>query len=285
MKKLFVAIFLFVSFSSLQAQTIDEVIDNFVVANGGKEKLNSITSLKIESVMNLEQMGSSANIKFIREKDKLFRVQSTNPMGGDEESFTVITDTAGYTFVPALNTPMGSMEANLTKLTPEEFAANAYLKDCDGFFAPLVNYSVKGHTATLDGSEKVNGVDCYKVNLKLKSGQDFIYYISKANYQVRRIQAAVPIALEMMGMSAMNRAFRGGERRSGGERGERNERGGDRSQRANRKIDIDFEKYKLFNGVPFPTKQTVQLGMMQLQLENTNFKINESIEEKWYLVK
>ncbi|MBX2931459.1 MAG: hypothetical protein KF781_05885 [Chitinophagaceae bacterium] len=290
MKKLFIAIFLFIGFTSfLQAQTVEEVINSFVEANGGIEKLTSIKSLQIESVMNLEQMGSSATVTFIREKDKLFRVQSTNPMGGNEESYTIITDTVGYTYVPAFNSPMGSMEASLTKFTPEELAAAAYQKDCEGFFAPLVNYAIKGHTPTLEKSEKVNGVDCYKVDLKLKTGQELTYFISKANYQVRRVQTSVPIAFEMMGMSAMNRAFRGGggrERRNennneerGGERPNRNQR-----ERGNRKIDIDYEKYKLFNGIPFPTKQTVQLGMMQLALENTHFKINEPINPKWYLV-
>jgi hypothetical protein len=276
MKKLFIAFLLLLSANILSAQTINEVIESFMIANGGKEKLTSIKSIQIESVMNMERMGTSATVKFFREKDKLFRVQSSNPMGGDEESFTLITDTAAYTYVPAFNTPMGSMEASLTKFTPEEFAAVNFQKDCDGFFAPLVNYEAKGHTAVLEGDEKVNGVECYKINLKLATGQSITYFISKANYQVRRLQATAPIVLELMGMSAMNRAFRGN-------RNDETKR--ERSQRENRKIDIDYEKYKLFNGIPFPTKQTVQLGMMQLELENTSFKINEPINAKWYLVK
>ncbi|HNE94142.1 MAG TPA: hypothetical protein PKZ66_08475, partial [Chitinophagaceae bacterium] len=110
-----------------------------------------------------------------------------------------------------------------------------------------------------------------KVNLKLKSGQEMTFYISKANAQVRRLQVSAPIALDMMGMSAMRRSFGGGGERS--------------SRMANRKIDIDYEKYKLFNGIPFPTKQSVSLGMMQLQLDNLSIKVNEPINARWYQVK
>lgn len=269
MKKLFLAVFLSFSVFYINAQTADEIIGKFVEANGGLEKLSSIHSLQVESTMNIEQMGSTITIVTLKEKNKLFRIQSSSPMS-NEESFTVITDTAGYTFIPAMNSPMGSMDASLTKFNNEEFIASAYQKDCEGLFAPLVNYVSKGHTATYEGSEKVNGVECDKINLKLKTGQEMIFFISKTNSQVRRLQVAAPIALDMMGMSAMRRAFGGGERSN---------------KMASRKIDIDYEKYKLFNGIPLPTKQTVQLGMMQMQLDNISFKINEPINARWYMVK
>lgn len=270
MKKLFFAVFLSFSVFALNAQTVDEVINRFIEANGGLSKLTSINSLQIESSMNIEQMGSTINVLTIKEKNKLFRIQSSSPMSS-EESFTVITDTAGYTFVSAMNSPMGSMDASLTKFKEDELEASSYQKDCEGLFAPLVNYAAKGHTATLDGTEKINGIECDKVNLKLKSGQEMTFYISKANAQVRRLQVSAPIALDMMGMSAMRRSFGGGGERS--------------SRMANRKIDIDYEKYKLFNGIPFPTKQSVSLGMMQLQLDNLSIKVNEPINARWYQVK
>jgi hypothetical protein len=71
--------------------------------------------------------------------------------------------------------------------------------------------------------------------------------------------------MEMMGMSGMMRGM-----------------GGNRM--GDRKIDIDYEKYKLFDGIPFPTKQSIQLGPMTLVVENTSFILNKPIEAKWYLV-
>lgn len=267
MKKLVFFIFSIVAFVAVKAQTVDEVIEKFIQANGGKERLNSINSLQVQSSITLEQMGGMViNITNIKEKNKLFRIQSSSPMGGDE-SYTLINDTAGYSFTPAFNSPMGSMEASLTKFTNEELVKQAYQKDCAGYFAQLVDYAAKGNTASLVGKEKVNDVDCDKVSLKLKSGQEMIFFIAETNGQVKRLQVAAGTAMEMLGMSGMMKAFGGG--------GSRNDR----------KIDIDFDKYKIFDGFPFPTKQSVQLGPMQLVIENSNFKVNQPIDARWYLLK
>lgn len=265
MKKLFTLIFCVVFASIIKAQTANEVIESFIQANGGKEKLNSINNLMVESLVTLEQFGITINITTVKEKNKLFRIQSKSPMT-EEANFTLITDTAGYTYSPAMNSPMGATEAQLVKFTPQELETLAYLKECDGMFAQLVDYTDKGSKAELLKDANINGVDCYGIKLTLKTNQEMNFYISKANYQVRRLQVAAPLAMEMMGMGAMMRMF-------------------GRDRFGNRKVDIDFEKYKLFDGVPFPTKQTVQLGMMQLELQNTSYKFNVPSNARWYEVK
>lgn len=266
MKKLLIIIFSALSIVNLNAQTVEEVINKFIDAHGGKDKLTAINSLQVESVLNLEQMGMTVNMTTIKEKSKLFRLQSKNSMTPDE-SYTIVTDTAGYSFTPAMTGPMGSMDASLTKFTAEEFTASAFQKESEGYFAQLVNYEAKGTKASLVGKDKVNGTDCDKVKLVLKTGQEMIFYISQANGQVKRMQVAAPIAFEIMGMASMMKNF-GGAARFG-----------------DRKIDIDFEKYKIFDGTPFPTKQSIQFGPMALIIENTVFKVNQPIDAKWYLVK
>ena len=266
MKKTVFFILSLFSLIAVNAQTADDAINKFIEANGGKERLNSITSLQIQSTLNLEQLGMTINITTIREKDKLFRIQSSVPMGGEEQSYSIINDTAGYLYMPAISGPMGSMDASLTKFTPEEFASQSYQKDCAGFFAPLVDYAAKGSTATLSGTEKINDVVCDKVVLKLKTGQEMTYFIAQTNGQVKRLKLSSGTAMEMMGMSGMMKMMGGGRNND-------------------RKIDIDFEKYKIFDGFPFPTKQTLQLGPMATVVENTSYKVNQPIEAKWYKIK
>ncbi len=268
MKKIVFFIISLFSLIAVRAQTADDAINRFIEANGGKERLNSIMSLQVQSTLNLEQMGMTINITSIKEKNKLFRIQSSVPMGGEEQSYTVINDTAGYSYMPAIQSPMGSMDASLTKLTAEEFAGQGYQKDCAGFFAQLVDYGAKGSTATLSGTEKINDVVCDKVTLKLKTGQEFVYFIAQTNGQVKRLRLSSGTAMEMMGMSGMMKMMGGGGR-SGNDR----------------KIDIDFEKYKIFDGFPFPTKQILQLGPMAVVVDNTSFKVNQPIDAKWYKVK
>jgi hypothetical protein len=267
MKKLFLSLLSLVVINLTQAQTVEEVINNFIEANGGKERLNSINSIQIKSTLVLEQMGMNITIITVREKDKLFRIQTSSPMGGND-SYTVINDTAGYRYVPAMNGPMGSVEESLTPLSKEEFVKQAYQKDCAGYFAQLVDYAAKGSTAVLDGKEKVNDVECDKVKLTLKTGQEMTFYISQANSQVKRVKLNASIAMEMMGMSGMMRGFGGGGNR----------------QREDRKIEIDYEKYKIFDGYPFPTKQKIQLGPFAVLVENNSFEINKPIAPVWYKV-
>ena len=50
-------------------------------------------------------------------------------------------------------------------------------------------------------------------------------------------------------------------------------------------INYDYEKYKLFDGFPFPTRQSISLGPMQVVIENSGFKVNQTIDPKWYKVK
>ena len=266
MNKFLSILFLMCCFVAVQAQTADEVINKFIDAHGGKERLNAITSLQVESVLNLEQMGMTINITNIKQKEKLFRIQTSSPMS-TEESFTILTDTSGYTYTPAINSPMGNMDASLTKFTDQELINQAYQKDCAGYFAQLVDYAIKGSTATLIGAEKANDVLCDKIQLKLKTGQEMVYFIAQTNGQVKRIQVQASIAMEMMGMGSMMKAFGGGQRMG------------------DRKIDIQYEKYKIFDGYPFPTKQSVSLGPMQVVVENTSFKVNQPIDAKWFLVK
>jgi hypothetical protein len=72
MKKLPLFIFSILIATISMAQTVEEVIGRFIDGNGGKEKLTSITSLQVESVLNLEQMGLTVNITNIKEHKKLF---------------------------------------------------------------------------------------------------------------------------------------------------------------------------------------------------------------------
>jgi hypothetical protein len=52
--------------------------------------------------------------------------------------------------------------------TTEEIAAASLQSDLDG---PLVDYTAKGTKVELEGTEKVESRDCYKLKLTLKSGQ------------------------------------------------------------------------------------------------------------------
>lgn len=270
MKKIAFIIFCVVlSLQLATAQHVDSVLQKFYDANGGLERLKSITTMQITSVINLEQFGASINLNTLREKNKLYRMQSNSPMS-ESESYTVLFDTAGYMFTPAMHGPMGDVDAALTKMSEEDFKMQSYQKDCEGFFSPLVDYQQKGSKAELIGNENINGAECSKVKITTANMQEMIFYISNVTGQVKRMQLSARVALQMVGMGSMMRMM-GGNREN--------------SKAANRKFDVDFEKYKLFSGIPFPTKISVQMGMRSVVLENTNVLLNQPIAKKWYELK
>jgi hypothetical protein len=272
MKKVLLSLLLLVAFGSTQAQdNVDSVLAKYEAAIGGREKLNSIATLQYTSTLHLNMMGQTMDLPLnaIIEKNKLFRRQIPGMMGG-EDSYTLITDTTGYTYTPAIPS-MGDFpgrDAALTKMDAEKLTKQQYQTDCAGMFGALVNYAAKGNKAELDAKGgKVGKVDCYKVKITLKNGVAFTYYISKTDYLVLQAEAVGEAGMEMLGFGGMMGMFGGGEM----------------AERL-KKITtvVKYSEYKEFGGVKFPTKMIFALGPQEMEAENSDFKVNESIDKKWY---
>ena len=161
-----------ISASMSMAQTIDDVVNNYVTALGGKEKLAAIQTLYMEAV-SVMQNGNEVTSKIWKVNDKLVRREINFGMGS---MTSVITDKEGWNSNPRNNNKFEPM-------TPEAVQMQQPELDCEG---PLVDYKAKGHTAELQGTEDVAGASCHKVKLTLKSGREITYYIdSKTNYITR----------------------------------------------------------------------------------------------------
>ena len=103
MKKIFTALFLLATTLTAQSQTVDEILAKYETAVGGREKLEGVKQLEMFSNLKMGMMGQSIDlpVTLVREKGKLYRRQIGGIMGmGD--SYTMITDTSGYIFIPAM---------------------------------------------------------------------------------------------------------------------------------------------------------------------------------------
>src|SRR4051812_8029584 len=103
MKKIFAGLFLLCMGFGVKAQTVDEIIAKYETAAGGREKLEGIKMLEVISSVKFNVMGQNIDLMqtLVREKGKLFRRQVAGIMGmGD--SFTMLTDTSGYIYVPGM---------------------------------------------------------------------------------------------------------------------------------------------------------------------------------------
>ncbi|MEO6454323.1 MAG: hypothetical protein ABIN97_09635, partial [Ginsengibacter sp.] len=153
----------------IQAQTVDEIINKYAEARGGKNKLNSITSVYMEG--SRQMMGNKVAIKVTKVQGKLYR---NDFEFGANKGYTIVTPSAGWSFIP-----MRSQKA--------EVIAEGRLKtmqaDMD-IADPLIEYKAKGYKAELAGKENIDGKDAYKIKLIVSAGKEITYFVDTENYLV-----------------------------------------------------------------------------------------------------
>jgi len=154
------------------AQTADDIINKYMDALGGKEKLQSIRTIYQEGVA---VMGNGAEIdsKLWRVQGKLFRNEITMPMGN---IVIIITPTQGWSSNPQNGFAFKELPAEAVKQMQGQL-------DCT---SPLVDYAAKGNTVELVGKDTVNGHACYKLKVTMPSGQYVTYAIDAKTYYVLR---------------------------------------------------------------------------------------------------
>lgn len=222
MKKLAMLILALTGIIAVNAQTVDEIINKYIDAMGGKDKLASIKSIYMEGT-SVMQNGAEITQKMWKVDGKLMRREISSSMFN---MISVVTDKEGWSQNPRSN-------GNFEPMTAEMVTGMQSETDCAG---PLVNYAAKGHKAELIGKEDVEGTECWKIKLTLKSGRDITYFINPTTFYIDR-------------MVTTGGGFGGGRGGGGGQGG------------APRETKIDYSDYKKTDdGYVFAFKTTV-VGM------------------------
>lgn len=158
---IFILGIVFVQFA--QAQTADEVINKYLDARGGKEKLTAIKSVYMEG--SRQMMGNEVPVKVTIVGGKLFR---TDFEFSGTNYYTITTPTEGWSYFPMRGTGAEPIPAERLKGMQGQL-------DIAG---ALVDYTAKGNKVVLDGKETINGKDCYKLKLTQADGKESTYYIN-----------------------------------------------------------------------------------------------------------
>ncbi len=159
-----------VSIANVQGQTLDEVIDKYVTALGGKDKLLALNTVVMDGTLNIN--GQEIAVKITQANYKAQRVDITF---GGVSGYIIMTKDSGWQYLPF----QGQQK-------PEAFPTAVVKEALDelDIQSPLLNYKEKGHTAELLGKDDVDGTECYKIRLVSKSGIDATYYIDPTNYYI-----------------------------------------------------------------------------------------------------
>ncbi|MEP6950136.1 MAG: hypothetical protein ABI863_12705 [Ginsengibacter sp.] len=175
----FILALVFAQFAN--AQSLDEIINQYIIARGGKEKLDSVHSVYFEGTRQM--MGNEVQVKVTKVDGKLNRVDFE--FGGNS-GYTIITPDKGWRYIP------------MRSDKPEEIpgAQLKTMQDQLDIAGPLVNYAAKGYQAALKGKDTVSGKEAYKIQLTNAAGKDITYYIdTKTNLliQIRQMGNATRV--------------------------------------------------------------------------------------------
>jgi hypothetical protein len=172
-KRVWLLFFALVFFQFTKAQTADEVIARHIEAMGGKEKLLTINSLKLEGSMNV--MGADVSITTIALNGVGYRTDISIPSipDGKGTGFQITTPTKGWSYLPWQG------QGSPSPSTEEVLKAGQHSLDLQG---NLLNYKEKGSIVEMAGKEKVDGADCYKLKLTNKAGAVINIFIDGVTY-------------------------------------------------------------------------------------------------------
>src|ERR1017187_1309025 len=161
----FILALVFVQFAN--GQSVNDIIDQYITARGGKDKLTSIKSIYFEGTRQM--MDNEVEVKVTKVDEKLSRVDFQ--VGGNT-GYTIITPNKGWSYIP--------MRSDKVEEMPE--ARLKTMQDQMDIAGPLVDYAAKGYKAALQGKDTVNGKEAWKILLTGSNGKEETFYIDTASH-------------------------------------------------------------------------------------------------------
>lgn len=162
--------------SSLQAQTVDEIIAKHIEAIGGKEKLGQVKS--IYSEISMEVMGSQSPVTEYTLEGKGFKSEAEF---NGSKIISCFTDKGGW----AINPMAGATAA---QAMPDELYKAGRSQIYVG--GALLDYASKGNTVELVGKEENN----YKIKVTNGTAESNYFIDPATHYLVKMVSKG-----EMMG--------------------------------------------------------------------------------------
>jgi outer membrane lipoprotein-sorting protein len=175
MKKFLLTLALLSAVTVLTAQSLNEIVKNFTVANK-LDKISSLQSIKLTGNMSMMGMDMPMVI-YMKNPNK---IKSVATIGG-QEMIQVFDGEKGY----MINPMTGS--ATPVELGPEE--ARQLLRS-NVFQNYLDNY-LKNNQLTLEGVEDVNGKPAFKIKASIEGGNVIRIFIDKSSYLIVKTVADV----------------------------------------------------------------------------------------------
>lgn len=169
MKKIilsFSVLFLLTGFAF--AQSTDEIIEKYVNALGGKDKLTSIRTVVMEGVVSAQGMEIPVTTTIVHKKG--VRIDFS-VMGMD--AWTIMRPDSGWSFMPfSGQTKPEPIPGDMLKQSASQWDLSGQLYD----------YSTKGNKIEYLGMDDVEGTECHKLKCVSADGNVSYYLIDPQTY-------------------------------------------------------------------------------------------------------
>ncbi|HOP59392.1 MAG TPA: hypothetical protein PLR52_08235 [Bacteroidales bacterium] len=166
MKKLIMTLVALIAITAAYAQTIEEIVAKYTVANK-LDKISSFKTIKITGKVSI--MGMDLPVEMWMKNPN--KIKTVTSMDG-QENIQVFDGEKGY----IVNSMMGSSEP--VELSPDQVAQ---LQNSNVFQNTLDKYLKNGQLSLL-GEENVNGKPAYKVKASLEGGLSATLFIDKSSF-------------------------------------------------------------------------------------------------------
>jgi outer membrane lipoprotein-sorting protein len=175
MKKLLSILTALLVVSSVNAQTLEQIVQKYSEANR-YDKISQLSSIKISAKMSMMGMELPMEM-WMKNPDKIKTVTSFN----GQEIISAFDGTKGY----VVNPMQGST-------TPVEMTADEVKQAArNNMFRNTMNDYLKEGKRTLLGEENVNSNPAYKIKADLDGGNSAIMFIDKATNLLSKTTATV----------------------------------------------------------------------------------------------
>lgn len=159
------------------AQTADEVITKHIEAIGGKENWKKINNMRQEATLSVQGMDIPVVITAINNKATK---QEYTVMG--MTGYSIVTTDSGWNFNPMQG------QTKPEPITQDELKYGKDQLDIQGDF---IDYKTKGHNVQLMDKEDVEGVECLKIKLTRKSGNESVFFLDPKSYYIIRTSSKI----------------------------------------------------------------------------------------------
>jgi hypothetical protein len=160
------ALFVVLAFSStpVGAQTVDQIVSNYITARGGLDKIKAVSTERVTGTISL---GADAESSFVLERKRPLKLHMEITVNSQTLIRSFDGKSSGWVYNPFTQNPA------VKPMTDDEL--HGILEEAD-FDGPFIDYQQKGNKIEFVEKLEILGRPAYKVKLTSRNGDVSLFY-------------------------------------------------------------------------------------------------------------